>query len=73
MTSLGVCSPGVLLNMIKNLVSLCRCVCTLQYRCLSSVDSPSITLVDQTRCREGVFVGKEVLPFLRANDLFEMI
>jgi len=57
-------SPGVLYTIvIKKLCSLCSVYC--QYRCLSSVDSPSTSLGDQSRVsthREGVLNGNVVLP-----------
>ncbi len=73
MTSLGVCSPGVLLNIIKNLGSLCRCVCTLQYRCLSSVDNPFISLGDHSRVSGGCFERGRGFSWFRVNLLCDPV
>ena len=52
---------------------LCVDVCTRQYRCLSSVDSPSLSLGDQSRVSAGCLERKESNVLFRVTSLFEMI
>ncbi len=69
-------SPGVCIQCNKESV-LCV-VCTRQYRCLSSVDNPSISLGDQSRVSRGCVERKRGSPLFRVrrqsliwNDLNE--
>jgi hypothetical protein len=58
MTSLRI-RPHTWCNVSRNKESLFFCidVCTRQYRCLSSTDNPSLSVISRG-CREGVFNEK---------------
>ena len=64
-------TPGV---SISDKVSLFLCVdvCTRQFSCLSSVDSPSLALGDQSRVSRGCLERKESDTCFRVNSLFEL-
>ena len=48
-------------------------VCTRQHGCLFSVDSPSLSLGDQSRVSGGCLERKESNVLFRVTSLFEMI
>ena len=65
-------TPGVSISN-KESLPFCVDVCTRQYSCLSSVDSPSLSLGDQSRVSGGCLERKESDVCFLVSNLFEMI